>query len=239
MDETMVLIEKSHHGDKKARERLVEENMGLVWSIVKRFAGRGTDMEDLFQIGAMGLIKAIDKFDISFEVRFSTYAVPMIAGEIKRFLRDDGIVKVSRALKENCWKIRKETEQFRQREGRDPTMEELSELTGLEREEIAMALESSAEVESIYKTIPQKDGSEICLLDRIESQKEGMQELLNRVVLEQLLSELPDTERRLIIMRYMQDKTQSEVARVLGVSQVQVSRLEKKILKQMREKLVS
>lgn len=235
----MVLIEKSHHGDKRAREQLVEENMGLVWSIVKRFSGRGTDMEDLFQIGAMGLIKAIDKFDTSFEVRFSTYAVPMIAGEIKRFLRDDGIVKVSRTLKENCWKIRKETEQFRQREGRDPTMEELSELTGFEREEIAMALESAAEVESIYKTIPQKDGSEICLLDRIESQKEGMQELLNRVVLEQLLAELPDTERRLIIMRYMQDKTQAEVARVLGVSQVQVSRLEKRILKQMREKLVS
>lgn len=241
MDETMVLIEKSHHGDKKAREQLVEENMGLVWSIVKRFAGRGTDMEDLFQIGAMGLIKAIDKFDTSFEVRFSTYAVPMIAGEIKRFLRDDGIVKVSRTLKENCWKIRKETEQFRQQEGREPTLEELSRLTGLEREEIAMALESSAEVESIYKTIPQKDGSEICLLDRMESQnqREGMQALLNRVVLEQLLSELPDTERRLIIMRYLQDKTQSEVARVMGVSQVQVSRLEKKILKQMREKLVS
>lgn len=236
----MVLIEKSHHGDKRAREQLVEENMGLVWSIVKRFAGRGTDMEDLFQIGAMGLIKAIDKFDTSFEVRFSTYAVPMIAGEIKRFLRDDGIVKVSRTLKENCWKIHRETEQFRQREGRDPTMEELSELTGLAREEIAMALEASAEVESIYKTIPQKDGSEICLLDRMESknQREGMQELLNRVVLEQLLSELPDTERRLIIMRYLQDKTQSEVARVLGISQVQVSRLEKRILKQMREKLV-
>ncbi len=239
MDDTMVLIERSHHGDKEAREQLVEENMGLVWSIVKRFTGRGTDMEDLFQIGAMGLIKAIDKFDTSFEVRFSTYAVPMIAGEIKRFLRDDGIVKVSRTLKENCWKIRRETEEFRHREGRDPTLEEISELTGLPKEEIAMSLESSVEVESIYKTIPQKDGSEICLLDRMESPREGMQELLNRVVLEQLLDELPDTERRLITMRYLQDKTQSEVARVLGVSQVQVSRLEKRILKQMREKLVS
>ena len=239
MDDTMVLIERSHHGDKEAREQLVEENMGLVWSIVKRFTGRGTDMEDLFQIGAMGLIKAIDKFDTSFEVRFSTYAVPMIAGEIKRFLRDDGIVKVSRTLKENCWKIRRETEEFRHREGRDPTLEEISGLTGLPKEEIAMSLESSVEVESIYKTIPQKDGSEICLLDRMESPREGMQELLNRVVLEQLLDELPDTERRLIIMRYLQDKTQSEVARLLGVSQVQVSRLEKRILKQMREKLVS
>lgn len=113
MEDTMVLIERSHHGDKKAREQLVEENMGLIWSIVKRFTGRGTDMEDLFQIGAMGLIKAIDKFDTSFEVKFSTYAVPMIAGEIKRFLRDDGIVKVSRTLKENCWKIHRETEDSR------------------------------------------------------------------------------------------------------------------------------
>ena len=240
MEETFALIERSHHGDKEAREQLVEENMGLVWSVVKRFTGRGTDMEDLFQIGAMGLLKAIDKFDTSFEVKFSTYAVPMIAGEIKRFLRDDGIVKVSRTLKENCWKIKRETELFRQKTGREPTLEELSAVTELPREEIAMALESSAE-ESIYKTIPQKDGSEVCLLDRMENQNQGngMQQLLNRVVLEQLLLELPDTDRRLIIMRYMQDKTQSEVARVLGVSQVQVSRLEKKILKQMRERLVS
>ena len=214
MEETFALIERSHHGDKEAREQLVEENMGLVWSVVKRFTGRGTDMEDLFQIGAMGLLKAIDKFDTSFEVKFSTYAVPMIAGEIKRFLRDDGIVKVSRTLKENCWKIKRETELFRQKTGREPTLEELSAVTELPREEIAMALESSAEVESIYKTIPQKDGSEVCLLDRMENQNQGngMQQLLNRVVLEQLLLELPDTDRRLIIMRYMQDKTQSEVA---------------------------
>ena len=121
MEETFALIERSHHGDKEAREQLVEENMGLVWSVVKRFTGRGTDMEDLFQIGAMGLLKAIDKFDTSFEVKFSTYAVPMIAGEIKRFLRDDGIVKVSRTLKENCWKIKRETELFRQKTGREPT----------------------------------------------------------------------------------------------------------------------
>ncbi len=241
MEDTMVLIERSHHGDKKAREQLVEENMGLVWSIVKRFSGRGTDMEDLFQIGAMGLIKAIDKFDTSFEVKFSTYAVPMIAGEIKRFLRDDGMVKVSRTLKENCWKIHRETEGFRQQKGREPTMEELSELTGLLPEEIAMAIESAAEVESIYKTIPQKDGSEVCLLDRMESQSQGggMQQLLNKVVLEQLLEELPQEERRLIVMRYLQEKTQSEVAKVMGVSQVQISRLEKRILRQLREKLVS
>ena len=204
MEETMALIERSHHGDKDAREQLVEENMGLVWSVVRRFTGRGTDTEDLFQIGAMGLLKAIDKFDLSFDVKFSTYAVPMIAGEIKRFLRDDGLVKVSRTLKENCWRIKRETQEFRLRTGREPTMEELSALTDLLPEEIAQALESSAEVESIYRTIPQKDGSEVCLLDRMENQSQGngMQQLLNRVVLEQLLLELPDMERRLIIMRY-------------------------------------
>lgn len=241
MEDTMTLIERSHHGDKKAREQLVEENMGLVWSIVRRFCGRGTEMEDLFQIGAMGLIKAIDKFDTAFEVKFSTYAVPMITGEIKRFLRDDGIVKVSRTLKENCWKIRRETEKFRYQHGREPTIEELSEQTGLEKEDIAQALESSAEVESIYKTVHQSDGSEMCLLDRLESQSQGngMQQLLNKVALEQLLSELPDTERRLIVMRYLQEKTQTEVAGMLGISQVQVSRMEKRILKQMREKLIS
>lgn len=248
MEDTMILIEKSHHGDKRAREQLVKENMGLVWSIVRRFSGRGTDNEDLFQIGAMGLIKAIDKFDTSFEVKFSTYAVPMITGEIKRFLRDDGLVKVSRTLKENCWKIKKASEQFRQQKGREPTLEEISELTGLLREEIVQALDSSVEVDSIDRTVQQNDGSEICLLDRIDSQKqrEGRhgqdsekEQLLDRVVLEQLLMELPDTERKLIIMRYLQERTQTEVAGILGISQVQVSRLEKKILKRMREKLVS
>ncbi len=245
MEDTMVLIERSHHGDKKAREQLVEENMGLVWSIVRRFAGRGAESEDLFQIGAMGLIKAIDKFDTSYEVKFSTYAVPMITGEIKRFLRDDGIVKVSRTLKENCWKIHRESESFRHQKGREPTLQELSEITGLSGEEIAMALESGCEVESIYRTIHQSDGSEICLLDRIENQAgavPGMdpekEQLLNRVVLEQLLKELEEKEQRLIIMRYLQDRTQTEVAGVLGISQVQVSRMEKKILKRMRERLV-
>lgn len=248
MEDTMILIEKSHHGDKRAREQLVEENMGLVWSIVRRFAGRGTDNEDLFQIGAMGLIKAIDKFDTSFEVKFSTYAVPMITGEIKRFLRDDGLVKVSRTLKENCWKIKRESEQFRQQKGREPTLEELEKLTGLLREEIIQAMESSVEVDSIDRTVKQSDGSEICLLERIDSQRQGetrhgpdgeKEQLLNKVVLEQLLKELPETERRLIVMRYLQERTQMDVADTLGISQVQVSRMEKKILKSMREKLVS
>ncbi len=235
MEETMALIERSHHGDKSARDLLVQENIGLVWSIVRRFTGRGTDTEDLFQIGAMGLIKAIDKFDPAFQVRFSTYAVPMIAGEIKRFLRDDGMVKVSRTLKENSWKVKKVEDQYRQKTGREPTVGELAELTGLTPEEIVQAADFGVEVESIYKTIPQSDGSEVCLLDRLGSERQETEHVLDRVVLLQLLEELPETERKLIMMRYLQDKTQAEVARTLGVSQVQVSRLEKKILRQMRE----
>ena len=237
MEDTMFLIERSHHGDKKAREILVQENTGLVWSIVRRYMGRGTDSEDLFQIGIMGLIKAIDKFDLSYQVKFSTYAVPMIAGEIRRFLRDDGIVKVSRTLKENSWKIRRESDLFRQRKGREPTVNELQECTGMTPEEIVQAMDFSVEVDSIDRTVRQSDGSEISLLDRLQVENTRTEELLNRVMLEQLLAELPEKERRLIIMRYLQDRSQTEVARMMGVSQVQVSRLEKKILKQMRERL--
>ena len=237
MEDTMFLIERSHHGDKEAREILVQENTGLVWSIVRRYMGRGTDSEDLFQIGIMGLIKAIDKFDLSYQVKFSTYAVPMIAGEIRRFLRDDGIVKVSRTLKENSWKIRRESDLFRQRKGREPTVNELQECTGMTPEEIVQAMDFSVEVDSIDRTVRQSDGSEISLLDRLQVENTRTEELLNLVMLEQLLAELPEKERRLIIMRYLQDRSQTEVARMMGVSQVQVSRLEKKILKQMRERL--
>ena len=237
MEDTMFLIERSHHGDKEAREILVQENTGLVGSIVRRYMGRGTDSEDLFQIGIMGLIKAIDKFDLSYQVKFSTYAVPMIAGEIRRFLRDDGIVKVSRTLKENSWKIRRESDLFRQRKGREPTVNELQECTGMTPEEIVQAMDFSVEVDSIDRTVRQSDGSEISLLDRLQVENTRTEELLNRVMLEQLLAELPEKERRLIIMRYLQDRSQTEVARIMGVSQVQVSRLEKKILKQMRERL--
>ena len=237
MEDTMFLIERSHHGDKEAREILVQENTGLVWSIVRRYMGRGTDSEDLFQIGIMGLIKAIDKFDLSYQVKFSTYAVPMIAGEIRRFLRDDGIVKVSRTLKENSWKIRRESDLFRQRKGREPTVNELQECTGMTPEEIVQAMDFSVEVDSIDRTVRQSDGSEISLLDRLQVENTRTEDLLNRVMLEQLLAALTEKERRLIIMRYLQDCSQTEVARMMGVSQVQVSRLEKKILKQMRERL--
>ena len=238
MEDTMVLIERSHHGDKRAREQLVEENTGLVWSIVRRFAGRGTDMEDLFQIGAMGLIKAIDKFDTSYDVKFSTYAVPMISGEIKRFLRDDGMVKVSRSVKENGWKITQARERLQYVLGREPTLQELQKETGLSLDDIVMALEAGVEVESIYKSVYQSDGNEIYLIDQLMGDQNEKEYLLNQMLVSQLLDELQGTEKELILLRYFQGKTQVEIARRLGISQVQVSRLEKKILQKMREKVL-
>ncbi len=237
MEEVTVLIARSQAGDKEAREILVEKNLRLVHHIVKRFLGRGYDAEDLFQIGSIGLMKAIDKFDLSFDVKFSTYAVPMISGEIKRFLRDDGMVKVSRSLKENGWKIKQASEKIAHQKGRDATFAEIAEATGLSREDIVMAMEANVEVESIYKSVYQSDGNEIYLVDRLPEKRDENEKLLNHMLLQQLMAELGEEEKMLITLRYFQDKTQVEVAKRLGVSQVQVSRMEKKILVRMREKL--
>lgn len=238
MEEMSVLIERSHAGDKEAREVLIEKNLGLVHHIVKRYLNRGVDAEDLFQIGCIGLMKAIDKFDLSFEVKFSTYAVPMISGEIKRFLRDDGLVKVSRTLKENGWKIKKVREQFQHENGREPTLQEVAEMTGLSVEDVVMAMDAGAEVESIYRSIYQSDGNEIYLADQIASKSNEKEQLLNHMLLGQLLSELEGEEKELISLRYFQGKTQVDVAERLGISQVQVSRLEKKILLKMRREVL-
>ena len=237
MEEVTVLIARSQAGDKEARETLIEKNLGLVHHIVKRFLGRGYDAEDLFQIGSIGRMKAIDKFDLSYDVKFSTYAVPMISGEIKRFLRDDGMVKVSRSLKENGWKVKQASERISHEEGRDATLQEIAEATGLSREDIVMAMEANVEVESIYKSVYQSDGNEIYLVDRLPEKKDENETLLNHMLLQQLLDGLEEEERNLIMLRYFQNKTQVEVAKKLGVSQVQVSRMEKKILVRMREKL--
>ena len=230
MERTLALIAKAHQGDKEARNTLVEENIGLVYTIVRRFLGRGIEMEDLVQIGSIGLIKAIDKFDLSFEVRFSTYAVPMIAGEIKRFLRDDGMIKVSRSLKENALKVFTARERLEKRLGREPAMQELSEETGLSGEDIVMAIE----VDSIYRTIYQGDGNAISLADRLEEKDNPNERLLDHMVLQEVMATLEEREKRLIEMRYFEEKTQNQVAAALSMTQVQVSRMEKKILKKMR-----
>lgn len=235
MENTIALIEQSHSGDKEARDRLVSENLGLVWSIVKRFAGRGHEMEDLFQIGSIGLMKAIDKFDTTFEVKFSTYAVPMITGEIKRFLRDDGMIRVSRSLKETGMKLAVAQSRLQEKLGREVTLQELSDETGIPREEIVMALEANVEVESIYRSIYQLDGKEISLVDKLPEKRDENERLLNEILLAQLMEELSEKERQLIELRYFRDKTQAEVAKYLETSQVQVSRMEKKILLRLRK----
>ena len=236
MDELTVLIERSHAGEKEAREVLVEKNMGLVHHIAKRFLGRGCEVEDLLQIGTIGLMKAIDKFDISYEVKFSTYAVPMISGEIKRFLRDDGMIKVSRSIKENGYKVKQAAERLQQQTGREPTLSELSVESGVLPEDIVMAMEAGAEVESIHKTVYQADGNEIYLMDKL-ADTDKSDHIVNNMMLDQLLSELEEKERELIYMRYFQEKTQTEVAGRMGISQVQVSRMEKRILLSMRKKV--
>ncbi|WP_394526329.1 RNA polymerase sporulation sigma factor SigF [Lacrimispora sp. JR3] len=237
MDETMRLIQMAHEGDKAARDQLVTDNFGLIWSIVRRFTGRGYEPEDLFQIGSIGLMKAIDKFDLSYDVKFSTYAVPMITGEIKRFLRDDGIIKVSRSIKEMALKVKRVREELVFRFGREPTVEEIAGEIGASKEEVAASMEAGAEVESLYRSVNKNDENSILLIDKIEEESSAQEELLNRMVLRDLLTELSDKDREIIIRRYYYNETQSQIAAKLGISQVQVSRLEKKILKQMREKL--
>ena len=243
MDDTKELILRAHNGDKAARDKLVLENIGLVYSVSRRFAGRGYELEDINQIGTRGLIKAIDKFDDSVDVRFSTYAVPMIAGEIKRFLRDDGMLKVSRSLKENGYRIKKASDELVSQNGREATIEELAAATELSVEDVVMALEANTDVESIYRTIYQNDGNEVYLVDKlsgssgdtIKDEFAGAQEqLLNSILLEQLLAELDEMEGKLIMLRYFKEMTQTQVADKLGISQVQVSRLEKKILRKLR-----
>lgn len=237
MDDILALIGRAHQGDKEARDILVEKNMGLVHSIVRRFRNRGVETEDLFQIGSIGLLKAIDKFDLSYDVKFSTYAVPMITGEIKRFLRDDGMVKVSRSLKESAARAYAVRDELLMRTGKEPSMEEIAEELAVTREELVMAMESGAQIESLQKTIYQSDGSDIALEDKLPQEKNEQEAVLDRMLLEQILGSLDAKERELIYLRFFQEKTQTYIAKKMGMSQVQVSRLEKKILARLRERM--
>lgn len=225
------------NGNKEAKEKIVSDNTGLVWSVARRFFGRGYEPEDIYQIGCIGLLKAIERFSEEYEVKFSTYAVPLIVGEIKRFLRDNGMIKVSRILKQNGYRISRAKEELSVKLGRDPSLEEISAATGLTDEEIVLATDANREVESIYQPVYEHDGNEICLMDRLtdESKSYAAEEgLYNKIIIEQAMSLLGKNEQKLISLRYFQDKTQNETAKELGMSQVQVSRLEKKLLFNMR-----
>ena len=229
-------IQKAQNGDKEERDQLVTANTGLVYMVLKRFANRGYEQEDLFQIGVIGLMKAIDKFDVTREFSFSTYAVPMIIGEIRRFIRDDGMIHVSRHVKDNARRIAMVQEELKKTKNHDPTIEELVEATGLSIDEILIAMEATTEVESIYQPVGrQSDGSQLVLADQLEDSYTGETDLINRITVLQMLETLKTRERRLIELRYLEGKTQSESAKELGMNQVAVSRLEKKILLFLRQ----
>lgn len=229
-------IAEAQKGDREVRERLINENMGLVHMVAGRFQGRGVDIEELSQIGAIGLIKAIDRFDPSLRYAFSTYAVPLIMGEIRRFLRDDGMIHVSRQIKENARKIAVVREQFKKADNREPTMEELSGETGLTYEDIIMAIRAGSEVESIQRVVGGEEKG-FTVEEMLEDGQRFESPILDHIALEQVLKELGEREANLIRLRYLENRTQAQVARILGMNQVAVSRLEKKVLSQMRKKL--
>ena len=229
------MIRQAKEGNKKAQEILVEENTGLIWSVVKRFQGRGYDKEDLFQIGSIGLLKCIDNFDLERKVKFSTYAVPLIMGEIKRFLRDDGLVKVSRSLKEASYKIKREKEHYEKLYNREPTLKEIAATLDIDESDILMAMESGQDVCSLHQVIYQNEGDEIHLEDKLEQQSDLIEQTVDNIYIQELLQKLNEQERKLIELRYFQNQTQAVIAGIMGISQVQVSRMEKKILEKLRK----
>jgi RNA polymerase sporulation-specific sigma factor len=233
--EVKELLAQSQAGDTTARDTLVNSNIRLVWSVVQRFLNRGYEADDLFQIGCIGLLKAIDKFDLNFDVKFSTYAVPMIIGEIQRFLRDDGTVKVSRSLKEIAHKVRRIKDELSKQLGRLPTVKEIADVLGITPEEVIYAQEANRAPSSIHETVFENDGDPITLMDQISDKDE--EKWFDKIALKEAIGKLSEREQLIVYLRYYKDQTQSEVAERLGISQVQVSRLEKKILRMMKEQI--
>ena len=237
MEHTLALIEKAHEGDKAARDTLAEENMGLVWSMVRRFANRGVEMEDLCQIGSIGLLKAIDKFDPSFEVCFSTYAVPMILGEVKRYLRDNNSIRVSRSLRDTAYKAIYTRENLLKRQSKEPTLCEIAKELGVSKEEIAYALDAIQSPVSLYEPVYTDGGDPLYVMDQLSDKKNSEEHWVEDLSLGEAMQRLPDRERRIIDMRFFEGKTQTEVAEEIHISQAQVSRLEKSALKSMKHYL--
>lgn len=231
-DRMRELIKESQEGDKEARRMMVEGNTRLVWSIVQRFASRGADLEDLFQIGCIGLMKSIDKFDLSYDVKFSTYAVPMIVGEIQRFLRDDGMVKVSRSIRELSFKIRHATDHYIKQHGRSPSVTEIAEVLDVTVDEIILASDALRDPASLHEQLYESEGDSLTLMDQLKDDRS--ERFFDHIPLRDVVSKLNKRDQTIIYMRYYLDYTQSDIAERIGISQVQVSRLEKKILAQLK-----
>lgn len=231
MSRTEELIARAQKGDREASEALVEENAGLIWSVARRFLGRGTEADDLYQLGCLGFLKAVEGFDLEYGTQFSTYAVPKIAGEIRRFLRDDGAVKVSRGLKEQAATIKSTRNRLTSALGREPTIQEISRQTGFSPEEIALAETATAATESIQR----ETGDEGFTLENILTDTESEEKMVEKIALRQAIEALPEREKTVVKLRYFHSLTQQRVAKVMDVSQVQVSRIEKKALAMLRE----
>ena len=237
MEQTLALIERSHKGDKDARNILAQQNMGLVYTVARRFNGRGCEMEDLIQIGSIGLLKAIDKFDLSYDVRFSTYAVPMIIGEIRRYLRDYNSIRVSRSLRDIAYKAIYAKENYIRQNLKEPTMEEIAKEIGIEKEMIVYALDAIQSPVSLYEPVYSEGGDTLYVMDQISDRKNKEEHWLENLSLKEAMNRLGSRERHIIEMRFYEGKTQMEVADEIGISQAQVSRLEKNALKTMRNYL--
>ena len=236
-EDNLQLIPLAKEGNTEALNKLIEANLPLVTSISKKFTNRGYEYEDIYQIGCMGLVKAIKNFDEKYNVKFSTYAVPMIIGEIKSFLRDDGMIKVSRNVKSLAKKLHFDKEALTKKLNREPTVEELAQFSGMDKEEILFALESSASMQYLYEVIHQDDGSPVLLIDKLSENAIEDKNITEKLALKEALRNLDTKSRQIIVLRYFKDKTQIQVAKMLGISQVQVSRIEKKVLQEMRKQL--
>lgn len=230
-------IEKAKQGDKEAMQHLIDVNKGLIWSIVKRFQDRGYELEDLYQIGVMGFIKCVKRFDSSFEVRLSTYAVPYILGEVKRHIRDNGPIRISRSLKELAIKAVEAKNEYYRKTGEEIKIEELAKMLGTTKEEVALSLESFQPIYSIDEQLGNEGDDGLSLLDKMSNQIDEANVLTNKLCIQQAINNLKDTEKQVILLRYYKGKTQTEIAKIMGITQVQVSRIEKRVLESMRVKL--
>ena len=236
-DETQALLLRAKQGDMKAREELIAGNLRLVLSVIQRFANRGENADDLFQVGCIGLIKAIDNFNTDLDVRFSTYGVPMIVGEIRRYLRDNSTMRVSRAMRDTAYKVLQAKEAYMAQHQKEPTVEEIAQILGIKREEVVFALDAILEPVSLYEPVYSDSGDTICVIDQVKDNKNNDEAWLERIALKEAVSRLSERERKILSMRFFQGKTQMEVSSEIGISQAQVSRLEKNALRQIRKEL--
>ncbi len=236
-EESLELLRRTRDGDMQAREELIAGNLRLVLSVIQRFSGRGENVDDLFQVGCIGLIKAIDNFDITMDVRFSTYGVPMIIGEIRRYLRDNSVIRVSRSLRDTAYRVLQVKEAYQAEHQQEPTVDQVAEILGIKREEVVMALDAVVEPVSLFEPVYSDGGDSVCVMDQVRDPKNTDETWLEHIALGDAIAKLGARARRILALRFFQGKTQTEVSAEVGISQAQVSRLEKHALRQIRKEL--